>query len=114
MTANSRDTCQRQDVLLSNQRHQNEKIGIDEFPLPVPLLDDDPFASLSLSPLPILRLWRLPPLVMKKHPATNMRKMKTTMMTSDLPSSNSFFSLFCALMPKGEKNIYLSCCHVVD
>jgi hypothetical protein len=45
------DTRQRQDVLLSNQRHQNEKLGIDEFdefPLPVPPLDDDPFASLSV------------------------------------------------------------------
>jgi hypothetical protein len=44
-----RDTRQRQDVLLSNQRHQNEKMGFnefDEFPLPVPLLDDDLFASL--------------------------------------------------------------------
>jgi hypothetical protein len=44
------DTHQRQDVLLSNQRHQNEKMGIDEFDkfsLPVPPLDDDPFASLS-------------------------------------------------------------------
>jgi hypothetical protein len=42
-----RDTRQRQDMLLSNQRHQNEKMDIDEFPLPVPPLDDDPFASLS-------------------------------------------------------------------
>jgi hypothetical protein len=45
------DTHQRQDVLLSNQRRQNEKMGIDEFdefPLPVPPLDDDPFASLSI------------------------------------------------------------------
>jgi hypothetical protein len=41
------DTRQCQDMLLSNQRHQNLKMGIDEFPLPVPLLDDDPFASLS-------------------------------------------------------------------
>jgi hypothetical protein len=43
------DTRQCQDVLLSNQRRQNEKLGIDEFPLLVPPLDDDPFASLSLS-----------------------------------------------------------------
>jgi hypothetical protein len=46
------DTHQRQDVLLSNQKQQNEKLGIDEFdefPLLVPPLDDDPFASLSLS-----------------------------------------------------------------
>jgi hypothetical protein len=45
------DTRQRQDVLLSNQRCQNENMGIDEFdefPLSVPLLDDDPFASLSV------------------------------------------------------------------
>jgi hypothetical protein len=45
-----RDTGQRQDLLLSNQRCQNEKMGIDEFdefPLPVPPLNDDPFASLS-------------------------------------------------------------------
>jgi hypothetical protein len=46
------DTRQLQDVLLSNQRHQNEKMGIDEFdefPLPVPPLDDDPFTSLSVA-----------------------------------------------------------------
>jgi hypothetical protein len=41
------DTRQCQDVLLSNQRRQNEKMDIDEFPLPVPPLDDDPFATLS-------------------------------------------------------------------
>jgi hypothetical protein len=37
-------------VLLSNQRRENEKLGINkfnEFSLPVPPLDDDPFASLS-------------------------------------------------------------------
>jgi hypothetical protein len=49
MFAWCRDTRQHQDVLLRNQRHQNEKLGIDEFPLPVPSLDDDPFTSLSLS-----------------------------------------------------------------
>jgi hypothetical protein len=38
-------------VLLSNQRRQNEKLVIDEFPLPVPPLDDDPFASLSTADL---------------------------------------------------------------
>jgi hypothetical protein len=44
-----RDTCQHQDILLSNQRRQNEKMGIDEFeelPIHVPPLDEDPFASL--------------------------------------------------------------------
>jgi hypothetical protein len=44
------DTRQRQDMLLSNQRRQNKKMGINkfnEFPLPMPPLDDDPFASLS-------------------------------------------------------------------
>jgi hypothetical protein len=44
------DTSQCQDVILSNKRCQNEKMGIDvfdEFPLPVPPLDDDPFYSLS-------------------------------------------------------------------
>jgi hypothetical protein len=48
------DTHQCQDVLLSNQRRQNEKLGIDEFdefPLPVPPLDDDPFTSLSTADL---------------------------------------------------------------
>jgi hypothetical protein len=37
-------------VLLSNQRRQNEKMGIDdfdEFPLPHPPLNEDSFASLS-------------------------------------------------------------------
>jgi hypothetical protein len=34
-------------MFLSNQRHQNKKMGIDKFPLLVPPLDDDPFASLS-------------------------------------------------------------------
>jgi hypothetical protein len=50
MFAWCRDTRQCQDVLLSNQRRQNKKMGIDEFdefPLPMPPLDDDPFASLS-------------------------------------------------------------------
>jgi hypothetical protein len=48
------DTRQCQDVLLSNQKCQNEKMGIDkfdEFPLPMPPLDDDPFASLSIMDL---------------------------------------------------------------
>jgi hypothetical protein len=51
MFAWCRDTRQLQDVLLSNQRRQNEKMGIDkfdEFPLLVPPLDDNPFASLSV------------------------------------------------------------------
>jgi hypothetical protein len=46
MFAWCRDTHQRQDMLLSNQRHQNEKLGIDEFDmfsLLLPPLDDDPF-----------------------------------------------------------------------
>jgi hypothetical protein len=50
MFAWCRDTHQRQNVPLSNQRHQNEKWGInefDDFSLPVLPLDDDPFASLS-------------------------------------------------------------------
>jgi hypothetical protein len=47
MFAWCRDTRQCQDVLLSNQRRHNEKMDIDEFPLPVPPLDDDPFATLS-------------------------------------------------------------------
>jgi hypothetical protein len=54
MFAWCRDTHQCQDVLLSNQRCQNDKLGIDEFdkfPLPVPPLDDDPFASLSAADL---------------------------------------------------------------
>jgi hypothetical protein len=49
-----RDTRQRQDILLSNQHLQNEKINIDEiddFPLVEPPLDDDPFASLTLADL---------------------------------------------------------------
>jgi hypothetical protein len=49
-----RDTRQRQDVILSNQRRLSEKMGIDEFddfPLPVPPLVDDPFASLSTADL---------------------------------------------------------------
>jgi hypothetical protein len=52
MFAWCRDTHQRQGVLLSNQRCQNEKMGInkfDDFPLSVPPLDDDPFASLSIN-----------------------------------------------------------------
>jgi hypothetical protein len=51
MFAWCRDTCQRQDVLLSNQRCQNEKMGIDEFhefPSLMPPLNDDSFASLSI------------------------------------------------------------------
>jgi hypothetical protein len=54
MLAWCHDTRQCQDVLLSNQRRQNEKLGIDEFDefsLSVPLLDDDPFASLAAADL---------------------------------------------------------------
>jgi hypothetical protein len=51
MFAWCRDTRQRQDVLLRNQRHQNEKLGIDKCPLLVPPLDDDPFTSLSAADL---------------------------------------------------------------
>jgi hypothetical protein len=48
------DTRQRQDILLSNQHLQNEKINIDEiddFPFVEPPLDGDPFASLTLTDL---------------------------------------------------------------
>jgi hypothetical protein len=41
-------------MLLSNQCRKNEKMGIhefDEFPLPVPLLHDNPFASISAANL---------------------------------------------------------------
>jgi hypothetical protein len=37
-------------MLISNQRHLTDRMGVDEFdkfPLSVPPLDDDPFASLS-------------------------------------------------------------------
>jgi hypothetical protein len=54
MFAWCRDTHQRQDMLLSNQRRQNEKLGINEFDmfsLLLPPLDDDPFASLSTTNL---------------------------------------------------------------
>jgi hypothetical protein len=44
-----RDTHQHQDILLSNQTRQNEKMGINEFSLLVPPLDDDSFASLSIA-----------------------------------------------------------------
>jgi hypothetical protein len=75
-----RDTCQRQDVILSNQRCLSEKMGINkfnEFPLPVPHLDDDPFTSLSTTDL--TAIWRPPPTTKK---ATTTMKTKTTM--SDL------------------------------
>jgi hypothetical protein len=45
------DTHQCQDVLLSNQRRQNKKMGIDDFnelTLPHPPLNEDPFVSLSV------------------------------------------------------------------
>jgi hypothetical protein len=44
------DTRGCQDVLLNNRRHQNDNLGLnefDEFPLPEPPLDEDPFAFLS-------------------------------------------------------------------
>jgi hypothetical protein len=53
-----RDTRQCQDVLLSNQRCQNEKLGInefDEFPLLEPPLDEDPIASLTPADLAAMR-----------------------------------------------------------
>jgi hypothetical protein len=43
------DTHQRQDMLISNQRHLTDRMGVDMFngfPLPVPPLDDDPLATL--------------------------------------------------------------------
>jgi hypothetical protein len=49
-----RGTHQRHEVLLSNQHRQNEKADIDKFdkfPLPVPPLYEDPFASLSATDL---------------------------------------------------------------
>jgi hypothetical protein len=54
MLAWCRDTHQCQDVLLNNKRCLNEKLGIDEFngfSLLVPLLEDDPFSSLSTTDL---------------------------------------------------------------
>jgi hypothetical protein len=54
MFAWCRDNRQCQDVLLRNQRCQNEKMSIDEFDEfshPMPPLDDDPFASLSAADL---------------------------------------------------------------
>jgi hypothetical protein len=98
-------------VLLSNQTHQNEKLGIDdfdEFPLLVPPLDDDPFASLSTA---------------------NITAMEAALNDADRPRSKyeeeeegeeddedydewftsltraPSFPFFGALMPKGEKNL---------
>jgi hypothetical protein len=48
-------------VLLSNQHHQNDKLGLnkfDEFPLPEPPLDKDPFAFLS--PTDLASMWDAP------------------------------------------------------
>jgi hypothetical protein len=91
------DTRQCQDVTLSNQRHLSEKMGIDEFDeftLPVPPFDDDPFASLSTMDL---RPWR-PTMTMMPRVVLARKRRR-------FASSSSSFSLFGALMPKREKNL---------
>jgi hypothetical protein len=112
MFAWCRETHQRQDMLLSKQRCQNEKLGIDEFdefPLPVPPLDDDPFPSLSAADLVAMEA---SPWVMKKHLAANMRKTKTTTTTSDLSFAELLlFPFWCLDAKRGEEYlvIMLSC-----
>jgi hypothetical protein len=58
-----RDTRQHQDILLNNQRRQNEKLDIDEFdefPLVEPPLDEDPFVSLTPANLAAMRATSAP------------------------------------------------------
>jgi hypothetical protein len=79
MFAWCRDTRQCQDVILSNQCHQNEKMGIDEFdefPLHVPPLDDNPFASLFTADLAA-------PLPLMMAASTRMMERTTRMTMSD-------------------------------
>jgi hypothetical protein len=78
------ETQQCQDVLLSNQCHQNEKLSIDEFdefPLSKPPLDEDLFASLTLAEL--VAMMMLPP--------PSPMAANTRMMTSD-PSQHRALS----------------------
>jgi hypothetical protein len=93
------DTRQCQDVTLSNQRHLSEKMGIDEFDeftLPVPPFDDDPFASLSSVDL---RPWR--PTTPRVVSARRRRRFAS--------SSSFFFPFWCLHAKEGEESIYL--CH---
>jgi hypothetical protein len=100
------DTRQCQDVLLSNQRHQNKKMGIDEFPLLVTPLDDDPFATLSAADIAAMEAAPTPTRLSAASTRTRRRAM-TRMMMSDplLRLELLLFSLFGVLMPKGEKNL---------
>jgi hypothetical protein len=86
MFAWCRDTRQRQDVLLSNQKCQNEKMGIDEFDefsLSMPPLDDDPFASLSTA---TSRPWRPMTMMPRMVPAASTRKKKAMVMMRTMMS----------------------------
>jgi hypothetical protein len=88
----------------------------DEFHLPVPPLDDDPFASLSTTDLVVMEA--------AADDDANGSSSEYEEEEGDdndkdydewFASLSSFFSLFGALMPKGEKSlsIYLSIpCHL--
>jgi hypothetical protein len=78
----------------------------DEFPLPVPPLDDDPFASLSIVDLAAIEANNDDA---EGGSGSEYKEEEGDDDDTDydecLASSSSFFSLFGALMPKGEKSL---------
>jgi hypothetical protein len=85
----------------------------DEFHLPVPPLDDDPFASLSATDLVVMEA--------AADDDANGSSSEYEEEEGDdndkdydewFASLSSFFSLFGALMPKGEKSLSIYLSHV--
>jgi hypothetical protein len=115
MFAWCRDTHKHQDVLISNQRCLAGRMGVNEFPLLVPPLDDDPFTSLSTADRAAMEADD------DDAEGGSGNKYEEEEKEEDdddydkrFASSSSFFSLFGALMPEGEKNIYLyPRCHFI-
>jgi hypothetical protein len=85
-------------MLLSNQRRQNKKMGIDEFSLPVPPLDDDPFATLSAADIAAMEAAPTP---------MKLLALNTRMTMSDpLLRLKLLFPFWC-LDAKGEQNVFI-------
>jgi hypothetical protein len=109
------DTWQCQDVLLSNQHRQNDKLDInefDKFPLVEPPLDDDPFAFLTPTELAAMGATLGPSIAVDDDGSNEYQGDKDGGEddNDEWPLSMpllSFFFIFGTLMPKGEKKFYL-------
>jgi hypothetical protein len=107
------DTRQCQDILLTIQHRQNEKLNIDEsdeFPLVEPPLDEDLFASLTPPTWQLWGLlWVLLPSATTTAASMRMGRMKM-MMISDPPQHLAllFFPFWCLDAKGGEEiSIYV-------